>query len=140
MNAQKLFEDQLADAGYQLDKVLEDMTPACLDHKVTEGSMTPKEQIAHLMEAYHAFQENAAGRKYEWNTYRPASTDAVALIAEFKAKRAATVATALASDSDDKLITAHKYILGHDYYHVGQMCLARLATQPDWDPYAIYQG
>lgn len=140
MTAHQLFEQQLADAGYQLDNVLKAMPEACMDHKVTEGSMTPKEQIAHLMEAYHAFQESAAGRKYEWNTFRPASTETAALIAEFKAKRAATVATALAGDSEDKLITAHKYILGHDYYHVGQICLARLATQPDWDPYAIYQG
>src|SRR5437016_2865546 len=115
MNAHTLFKTQLADAGYQLDKVLEGMPAACMGHKLSEGAMTPKEQIAHLMEAYHAFQESAAGRKYEWGTYKASSTETADLIREFKAKRATTVSAALASESEDKLIDAHKYILGHDY-------------------------
>lgn len=139
MTAHKLLEDQLQDAGYQLDKILEDMPAKTMDHKVTPGSMTPKEQVAHLMEAYEAFIETAAGRKYEWGSFHPASTEVSALMAEFKAKRAQAVAAALSTEDESMVIHAHKFITGHDYYHVGQMCLARLATQPDWDPYAIYQ-
>ncbi len=140
MTAHKLLEDQLQDAGYQLEKVLEDMPASTMDHKVTSGSMTPKEQIAHLMEAYQAFLETAAGRKHEWGSFHPASTDNAELVAEFKAKRTQAVGAALSTEDAAIVWHAHQFIIAHDYYHVGQMCLARLATQPDWDPYAIYQG
>jgi hypothetical protein len=139
MTAHELLESQLADAGFQLDKTLEGMSDATLDHKVTPGAMTPREQVAHLMEAYHAFLETTAGRKHEWGSYHPAAQDAGGLIAEFKAKRAQAVAAALDPAHEAKLHEAHEFLIGHDYYHVGQMCLARIATQPDWNSYAIYK-
>jgi len=139
MTAQHLLADQLADAGYQLDKLLEGMPEAALDHKVTPGAMTPREQVAHLMEAYHAFLETTAGRKHEWGSYRPVAQDTSALISEFKVKRAQAVAAALDPANEAKLHEAHEFLIGHDYYHVGQMCLARIATQPDWNCYAIYR-
>src|SRR5438309_8853909 len=139
MNAADLLKDQLKDSGYQLTKVLEDMPEQGFDLKVTEAAMSPREQIAHLAEAYECFSVNAGGGKYEWGTYKPASQETAALTAEFKKQRDKAVSAALADPSDEKVKLAHDYIVGYDYYHVGQICLARLAVEPEWDPYAIYQ-
>ena len=139
MNATDLLHEQLDDAGYQLSKVLEDMPEDAMDKKVTRGAMSPREQVAHLCEAYEAFRVNSSGGKYEWGTYKPSAHDVGALVKEFEAKRAQAVSQALSNPSDETVKHAHEFILAHDYYHVGQMCLARIASQPDWDCYAIYR-
>jgi len=128
------------DAGYQLTKVLEDMPENALDKKVTSGSMSPREQVAHLCEAYEAFRVNAGGGKYEWGSYETPSTETAALMNEFKSQRAKAVDKALACSTPEEIKHAHEFIVGHDYYHVGQMCLARLEVQPEWDGHAIYRG
>jgi hypothetical protein len=139
MTATDLIKDQLEDSGYQLTKVIEGMPEHGFDHKLTDGAMTPREQIAHLAEAYECFSVNAAGGKYEWGTYKAASADTAALTTEFMKQREKAVAAALSDSSDEKIKLANDYILGHDYYHVGQMCLSRLAVEPDWDAYSIYR-
>lgn len=138
MTAQDLFREQLDDAGYQLDKSLEGASDQTLDHRATPQSMTPREQVAHLMEAYTAFNEECAGRKYEWGSTQPSSMQMPQLMEEFRGARSKAVANALQGD-EDRMKSAHAFVLGHDYYHVGQICQARLATEPDWDPYAIYR-
>ncbi len=140
MNATDLLKDQLDDAGYQLSKVLEGMPEQAMDKKLTAGSMSPREQVGHLCEAYEAFKVNAGGGKYEWGSYAPSSTATPALIKEFQSQRSKAVDQALANPSPETIKHAHEYIVGHDYYHVGQMCLARLDVQPEWDCYAIYRS
>jgi hypothetical protein len=140
MTATELLKDQLDDAGYQLTKVLEGMPEEALDKKLTPSSMSPREQVGHLCEAYEAFKVSAAGGKYEWGSYQPDNLETSLLVKELEAQRAKAVSAALNNPSDSTLKHAHEYILGHDYYHVGQMCLARLAVQTDWDPYAIYRS
>lgn len=139
MTALTLFQAQLEDAGFQLSKVLEGMPETAMDLKATEGGMSPREQIAHLMEAYEAFLCQSAGRDYEWGTFKPSRSDSNGLIDEFQVQRGKAIAAALAKEDDASLLQANMYILGHDYYHVGQLCLARLAAQPDWNPYSIYR-
>ena len=139
MTATELLQDQMEDAGFQLSKVLEGMPEEAMDKKVTDGSMSPREQVAHLCEAYEAFKVNASGGKYEWGTYKAPATETAALVREFKAQRDDAVHQALSNPNPESIKHAHEYILGHDYYHVGQMCLARLAVQPDWNAYAIYR-
>ena len=139
MTAVELLKDQLDDAGYQISKVLEGMPEQGLDHKVTPASMTPREQVAHLCEAYEAFRINSAGGKYEWGTYKLSASDMASLTTEFSKQRAGAVDQALGNPTDENIKHAHEFIIGHDYYHVGQMCLARIAVQPDWNPYAIYR-
>lgn len=139
MTAADLLKDQLDDAGYQLTKVLEDMPEEALDKKLTPDCMSPREQVAHLCEAYEAFRINSAGGKYEWGTYKLDSPDTASLMKEFQSQRQGVVDQALKNPSEETIKHAHAYILGHDFYHVGQMCQARLAVQPDWNPYAIYR-
>jgi hypothetical protein len=139
MTAHDLLKDQLDDAGYQLSKVLEGIPEEAMEFRATPGSMNAREQIPHLMEAYQAYIDQCAGRKYEWGTLRPKSTETKALIDEFAGQRSKAVDTALSTDSEEAIKGAHMYVLGHDYYHVGQLCQARLAVQPDWNSYAIYR-
>ena len=138
MDAKDLLKTQLDDAGFQLSKVLEGMPEDALNKKLTSDSMSPKEQVAHLCEAYEAFKVNSSGGKYEWGTYQVPTSDTKSLVEEFKRKRAEAVDQVMSNPTDETMKHAHEYILGHDYYHVGQMCLARLAVQPDWNAYAIY--
>jgi len=140
MNATDLLKEQMDDAGYQLTKVLEDMPEDALNKKVTSGSMSPREQVAHLCEAYEAFKVNATGGKYEWGSYKAPSSETASLINELKSQRAKAVDQAVTSSTPEAIKHAHEFIVGHDYYHVGQMCLARLDVQPDWDPYTIYRA
>src|SRR5689334_445661 len=99
MTATELLKDQLEDAGYQLSKVLEGMPEKGLDHKITPEAMTPREQVAHLCEAYEAYKVNGKGGKYEWGSYSAPSTDTAALNAEFAKQRLAAVDQALADES-----------------------------------------
>jgi hypothetical protein len=139
MTATDLIKDQLDDSGYQLAKVIDGMPESGFDHKLTDIAMTPREQIAHLCEAYECFSVNAGGGKYEWGTYTAETGDTAALTVEFSKQRQKAVSAALSDASDEKIKLANDYIVGHDYYHVGQMCLSRLAVQPDWDSYTIYR-
>lgn len=138
MTAQDLLKDQLDDAGYQLDKSLEGMSDHAMDQKATPTAMTPREQVAHLMEAYTAFNTSCEGGKHEWGSYQPSSMQMPALMEEFRSLRGKAVSKALEGD-EARMKEAHAFIVGHDYYHVGQLCQARLAADPQWDPYSIYR-
>ena len=138
MTAADLLKDQLDDAGHQLTKVMEGMPDKGLDHKITPDSMSPRDQIAHLCEAYEACKVNGAGGKYEWGTYK-APTEKSELMSEFDKQRGAAVNQTLSNATPEAIKLASDYILGHDYYHVGQLCLARLAVEPDWNFYTIYR-
>jgi hypothetical protein len=140
MTAAELLKDQLDDSGFQLSKVLEGMSEKCLDHKITTEAMTPREQVAHLCEAYEAFRVNSAGGKYEWGSYVAPSQDMAALKTEFEKKRGEAVAQAENNPTPETMKSACDFIVGHDFYHVGQMCLARLAIEPEWNCYSIYRG
>lgn len=129
---------QLTDAGNQIFKFCEGISESALDHRNTAGAMSPREQLAHLCECYEAYVTQAAGKKYEWGSYQAPNMDTPSLLSEFNAQRAKAVKLVEENPGDENLKLAHMYVLAHDYYHVGQMCQARLAVQPDWDPYAIY--
>ena len=138
MTAQELLLQQLEDAGNQISRFCEGASEAVLDHRNTPNAMTAREQIEHLCECYQAYAMHAAGTKYKWGTYQAKSTATASLLNELAEQRAKAVQLVQNDASDENLKQAHMYVLAHDYYHVGQMCQARLAVQPDWDPYAIY--
>ena len=139
MTAKELLEFQIDDAGYQLDQVLSGFPEAAMDHKAEGLTMTPRESISHLCEAYLALDKTIKGEKHEWGTYQPVDTSTASLLSEMKSLRDSAVAGSL-TDDDDKLKEGHAFIVAHDYYHVGQMCLARLAVEPEWNCYSIYRG
>lgn len=140
MTARELLTRQLEDSGYQLDQVLAGMTDADLDHRMTPPAMTPREQVAHLCEVYLAVLSELAGEKHAWGTFVLDDPTWSHLKGTFDDLRARAVAGVLGRDDERALHLACDFILGHDYYHVGQLAASRLVTQPEWDSYAIYRS
>lgn len=135
MTTQELLQLQFDDAGYQLDKVFEGLD-ASLDFRLTEKSMTPRETAAHLGECYVAMVKESNGEKHEWGTYEAPTTEWPAVWNDMKDLRAK--ATAAVNSKPGLESSASSYIIAHDYYHVGQMVATRMARDPEWDPYSIY--
>lgn len=135
MTAKELLQHQIDEANYQLGKVFEGVD-ASLDFKLTEQSMTPRETAIHLAECYTALAKDLAGEKHEWGTYVPGTKEWPGLWDELQALRSAAVAAVMAEGGD--VMKGHSFIVGHDFYHVGQLCQVRLACDPGWDAYSIY--
>jgi len=140
MTALELLNSQFKDAGTQLDNLFKGIATASLDHKTEPDGMSPREQIAHLGEAYSAVLAHERGAKYEWGSYTPKSTEMPALWDEIKALRAQATGEILKSGTDESLRYGADYIVAHDNYHIGRMVPARLACEPGWEPYSIYEG
>ena len=135
MDAKQFLAIQLDDAGYQLEKCFQGISEAAMNLKVCDAAMTPRDILVHLGDVYKAFLVIQAGEKYEWGSYQPSEVS----WGEVSEMRKAAVSSALASEGDEALKMANAYVLAHDYYHVGQVCLARVQTEPDFDPYSIYR-
>jgi len=133
--ARSLFED----AGYQLAKVLEGIDEEYGQYKITPSSKSPSETCEHLADTYTAFLSELAGNKYEWGTFKPSGAPWPAAWHEALVIRNGVAESLKGELSNHQLNVAANYIIAHDYYHVGQMCQARIAFDPKWDPYSIYR-
>jgi hypothetical protein len=137
MTAQELLQYQIDDAGYQLEQVLSGFPTEALDQS-NGTSISAREAIKHLSEAYAAVISESKGEKYEWGSYKPSSESLEDLMAEFRSLRTQAAETVFAQGE-----TAYRlgsaFIVGHDYYHVGQLAAARISADPSWDPYSIYR-
>lgn len=139
MDAKQFLAFQLEDAGFQLSKCFEGISEEAVELKINDVGMTATEICQHLGDAYQAFLMTLAGEKYEWGSYKLADASMPAAWGLVSALREQAVAATLASNSAEVWKMANAYILAHDYYHVGQICLARARTEPDFDPYCIYR-
>jgi uncharacterized damage-inducible protein DinB len=139
MTANDLLQTQIRDARFQLDKVLEGIDGSHVDGQPIASMMSMRQTMVHLAEAYAATLAELAGEKYEWGSLRLDAGDWTALLAKVFGMRDEAVASLMASADEAKRIhLAHNYIVGHDYYHVGQLSALRIAADPEWDPYSIY--
>lgn len=138
MTARDLIEFELNGVGRQIEACLAGMDEAAMDTKCSPVGMTPREMIEHLGEAYQAFVTTSRGEKHEWGSYRVADKSTENLKRVVFGLRAEAVAIAAERDDEKSLHAAYEYIVGHDNYHVGQLVLARLQVEPDWDSYSIY--
>lgn len=136
----ELLETQMRDVGTQLDNAFKGMTEAGYDCKPSASAMTPREQLTHLGECYQAVVDQLEGKKHEWGTYKPVATEWSALQAEVMDLRTKAVAGVLKDGSDDALKAGSAFVVGHDNYHVGQLCICRMESDSGWDPYSIYEG
>jgi plasmid replication initiation protein len=137
MTALELLKAEIADSGKQLEAVLSSFPAAQIDSKPASTAMSAREIVVHLCEAYDAAAAASEGREYDWGSYVPPSTEWHQLLANFRELRA-KAAEALSAEDDTKLMAGTMYIVAHDYYHVGQLCSARIACDPEWDPFSIY--
>ncbi|HMS55749.1 MAG TPA: DinB family protein [Fimbriimonadaceae bacterium] len=138
MTISELIRMECDSVGVKVRKTLEGMEEAHYGFKVTPQAMTPAETLEHLAECYVAFQKIASGEQHDWGSYSAPDKSPAALMANWEAERAKAVAFALSDDSHAE--HAHDFISAHDHYHVGQLALIRMAVDPSWDPYSIYQA
>lgn len=128
----------LANSFYQVEKVFEGLTPEQMTEKITPLAMTPDEQMEHLCEVYHAFLLTADGGKYEWgNSY---STGLSSLPEKMEFLKSQHDIVVNKTEQNPELLGEKvcDFILSHNGYHVGQMCLVRLNLNSDWNAYSIY--
>ncbi len=138
MTATEFAKEELDNVGYMLEQAFEGIDDKTLDLRTSSKSMTAREMAEHLSECYQAVITTSRGEKYEWGSFRAADKSWPALGNEMKAMRAKAVLTCL-DGTDEALRRAKDYLISHDNYHVGQLCLIRLEADENWDAYSIYQ-
>ena len=124
--------------SYQLDKVLTGVSDADLDFKIAPTAMSIREIVEHLCEVYTAVETMSKGGEHAWGTFSIEDKSWANLTAQYKSLRAKALAIAHAASDDKAINSASDFLVGHDYYHIGQLASLRLATDSTWDPYSIY--
>ncbi|MFO0045778.1 MAG: hypothetical protein ACK53G_10130, partial [Armatimonadota bacterium] len=138
MLASEFASSQAEDCLHQLSACFKDVNDEHATQKPVECMMSIRETALHLMEAYTAIEKAAKGEKHEWGSFRDPGGDFASLIEKFHTARAVAVAAALASmDTNQSLIK--DYVIGHEYYHVGQLVSLRLMLDSNWDYHSIYK-
>ncbi len=128
----------MANSIFQVEKAFEGLTPDQVNTKVTPQSMSPMEQAEHLCEVYFAFLTEAKGGKYEWgqgyDSGKATLEDKIELICSQHSEAVGLVEQN--PDSTGKV--ACDFIISHNGYHVGQLCILRMMLDAEWNPYCIY--
>ena len=132
-------KNAMASSGHQLDQALAGLKEEHVDTKVGGIAMSPRELLEHLADCYVNTVDAAEGKEPNWGSYSAPDKSWSGLLAEFKSTRAKAVEKILAAPEDKVGDLALAYVVMHDAYHVGQLCLVRIATDPTWDPYSIYE-
>jgi len=140
MNATEFLKHQLEDGLFQLEKCVEGLDEKGFDTRPAPNAMSPREIVEHLCECYVAFIASAEGREHSWGTYSIEDKSSANLMKTFRELRAQAAAMATDKSHGETLKHAHAYIVAHDNYHVGQLALARLTENPEWNPYSIYRA
>lgn len=137
MTAQEFAKSELEHVGHMLDVVFTGLDPDLLDRKALPRAMSMRETAVHLAECYQCAIVVAGGGKHEWGSYLPSTLEWPALLHEMQRLRAKAVAACL-DGTDEGLERAYDYVIAHDNYHVGQLCLIRIDADGGWDSYSIY--
>lgn len=138
MTSLELLRYQLDDAWFQIEKIAGDFPIDAFDVRPIASMMSPREILAHLCEVYVAAVSTSKGGKHRWGSFVPEETSRDGLLAECKRLRT-LAAEAVLVDDESRLRLGTSYVVGHDYYHVGQLAAARLAVEPSWDAHSIYR-
>lgn len=137
MNASELLRHQIDDIGFQLSQCYAGWSQDRLDEALIEGGLSGRATLEHLTECYVAASQEAAGNKHAWGTYKFPDPAWEPALAEWKSRRDAA-AVLVCADDEACLKRGHAYIVGHDAYHVGQLCQLRMKLDPEWNANAIY--
>ncbi len=139
MTAKELLHSQTEDVGYQLEKVLEGISETNLDFKISPSAMSVRQQVEHLCEVYTAASEICRGEEHKWGEYSVDDKSWTNLKPLYLTLREQALKLLTESDDDQSLKRTSEFIIGHDYYHVGQLAALRIACDPEWNPYSIYR-
>lgn len=123
----------------QVERALQDLPEALQNDRIHASAMSPVEVLEHLLQVRHAVETEIKGEKYDWS--QPFSSGIDGLSPKLEAVKARTAELLAKMDLTQNSIAtiALDYFAAHDSYHVGQLCQLRMARQPEWDPYSIYQ-
>jgi hypothetical protein len=140
MTAAALSESLMTTAGTQLEACVRDFPADHAQTPLVPEAMSATHMLQHLTEVYLATRHKLeTGNDWDWGSYRAPSDDFDAVRAVWGEERAKTVAALVAAgDREDALHLASDFVVGHDYYHVGQLVTLRLHVEPSWNSYAIY--
>lgn len=138
MTANEMLQYHIENAGIQISACYAGISEEEMDCKAAPAMMSPRETAAHLCEVYHAFLTEADGGTHEWGSYDVGDTSSAALISKMNGLREKSVSLALSTGDEKIQKSAAAYISLHDPYHVGQICVARMSANPNFNPYSIY--
>lgn len=138
MTALDLLTTQIEDGTFQLRKVFEGIDDSLADAKPLPVQMSFREMVVHVAEAYQATLAEGRGEKHSWGSFTLPADNFADLMSKFFALRDEAIASVLAQDEETAVKTGSAFLVGHDYYHVGQAATLRLVLTPDWNPYSIY--
>jgi|SRR5579862_9266229 len=136
MTANQLLDYQISQSGRQVEACLSGMTSEAFESK-TNG-MSPQEILIHLSEAYQAFLTVAKGEKHNWGSFVVADRSMSAVLDIFRNLRQEAAELAASTGEEAVIKEGYDYVVAHDNYHVGQLVLSRLQSEPGWDAYSIY--
>ena len=128
----------MVSSGRQLDQVLAGLKEEHADTKIGV-SQSPREMLEHLTDCYMNTVKAAEGKEPEWGSFSAAGKSWADLQKACAESRATAVEIILGTPEDKVGELALNYIIMHDTYHVGQLALVRLQTDPTWDAYSIYE-
>lgn len=137
MDARELLAWALEDSLYQVEKSYEGL--ADFDYKLNSIAKTPREILTHFCETCEAFVTEANGGTHTWGTYSLPPMEPNELMAKYRKLRAEASEVALMATDPKMIKKASEYLVSHESYHVGQLCLIRLAIDPNWNAYSLYR-
>lgn len=129
---------QIDSVGKQIAACYAGISEKALDMRAAPAGMTAREMLEHFGECYVAAIKHMNGEEHSWGTYSVEDKSFKNLWALYEDLRAKAKAACTEGDAENGADTAFGYITSHDTYHVGQLCLIRLADDPNWDAYSIY--
>ncbi|MCC6686573.1 MAG: DinB family protein [Fimbriimonadaceae bacterium] len=139
MSAPEFLISGLNAAAKQINAVFSNIAADHWDRRATSEAMTPLESIRHLAHCYTAFMSEARGQSWDWRApFDLGVTEPEDILAKANELRAQAVDMVKSSTDETIYEKAINYILLHDAYHVGQMALFRMQTDPTWDPHSLY--
>ena len=139
MTANELLKFQLDDVTYQLEKVLGGVQESTIDFKVAPTALSIREQVEHLCEVYTAVEEGSRGVDHAWGEFSIEDKSWSNLTTQFNTLRAQAIGIVADAEDTSTITQSSGFMVGHEYYHIGQLATLRIATDPAWDPYSIYR-
>lgn len=106
--------------------------------RIHETAMSPAEAVEHLLQVRAAFAASLRGESWDWS--QPFSSGIESLDDRISALKEQTASLLEKVDfgNAQQVESLIGYFPAHDNYHVGQICQLRMAREPEFNPYSIY--
>jgi hypothetical protein len=131
----ELLDHLLKSSGFQIEQCYAGISEEAMDALPAPAMMSPRQILGHLTECCIACQEKVAGKEHAWGSYTP-PTATSELLDAYRVEREKAVGAL--DGSAESVDAAADFLVAHEYYHVGQLCTARLTADSGWNAYSIY--